>query len=95
MSNENIDPRRRAWLLPGARRVLPDGQAAPHLAHVGPGCLALQRVECRLCGEHCDAGAIRFPPRLGGVAQPLIDGERCNGCGDCLAACPAQALQLA
>jgi ferredoxin-type protein NapF len=51
-------------------------------------------VECRLCGEACDAGAIRFPPRLGGVAAPVIDHDRCTGCGDCLPLCPPSALKL-
>lgn len=90
-----LDPSRRAFLLPGARRVTADGEPAPLLARVEPSCLALNRVECRLCGERCDAGAIRFPPRRGGVAMPVIDGARCTGCGDCLPACPAQALKLA
>jgi ferredoxin-type protein NapF len=48
-----------------------------------------------LCGEACDAGAIRFPPRLGGVAAPVVDTTRCTGCGDCLPLCPPQALRLA
>ena len=89
-----IDPSRRSFLMPGARRVRPDGSPAPLLAQVRDSCLALGGVECRLCGEHCDAGAIRFPPRLGGVAVPLVDPERCNGCGDCLAVCPSGALKL-
>lgn len=94
MSSERIDPARRGFLLPGARRVTPDGEPAPRLAQWGPHCLAAQRVECRLCGDGCDAGAIRFPPRLGGVAQPVIDATRCTGCGDCLHLCPTGALRL-
>lgn len=89
-----IDPSRRAFLLPGARRVGPDGGTPPRLASVQGSCLALNRVECRLCGEHCEAGAIRFPPRLGGVPAPVIDSGRCHGCGDCLTVCPSGALKL-
>lgn len=95
MSDEPIDPRRRSFLMPLARRVTADGQPAPLRAVVGPACLAEQRVECRLCGEACDAGAIRFPPRMGGVAAPVVDAARCTGCGDCLPLCPTQALRLA
>lgn len=91
----SIDPARRSFLLPGARRVAADGRPAPLRAQVGAGCLALARVECRLCGEHCDAAAIRFLPRLGGVAVPVVDPARCSGCGDCLPVCPRAALQLA
>lgn len=94
MSDTPADPRRRAFLLPGSRRVGADGQPAPPVARVAPSCLALQGVECRLCGDACDSGAIRFPPRLGGVARPVIDEARCTGCGDCLPPCPVAALAL-
>ena len=40
-------------------------------ASIGEACLAEAGVECRICGENCPAGAIRFRPRLGKVAQPL------------------------
>ena len=95
MSKESIDPSRRAFVLPTARRVTADGRPAPQVARVGPGCLAGQRVECRLCGDGCDAGAIRFVPRAGDVALPSIDAARCTGCADCLPLCPPGALRLA
>jgi len=91
---EHIDPRRRAFLLPGARRVASDGTPAARTLHIAPSCMAQQGTECRVCGEACDAGAICFPPRRGGVAVPVLMLERCNGCGDCLAPCPTQALTL-
>ena len=91
----SVDPARRSFLLPGARRVNADGTPAARIAQVGPACLAQQRVECRLCGEGCDAGAIRFPLRRGGVALPVVDVARCTGCGDCLGLCPPGALRLA
>ena len=94
MAKESLNPSRRSFLMPGARRVTPDGEAAPLVAQKGPTCLADRGVECRLCGEACDAGAIRFPPRLGGVAAPVIAVDRCTGCGDCLPLCPAAALKL-
>ena len=94
MPEENLDPSRRSFLLPGSRRVTATGEAAPLHALKGPACLADRGVECRLCGEACDAGAIRFPPRLGGVAAPVIDHDRCTGCGDCLPLCPPSALKL-
>lgn len=61
---------------------------------IGEDCLPKQQVVCRTCAEMCDAGAIRFSPRLGGVSEPVVDADRCTGCGDCLAPCPTQALQL-
>ncbi|WP_284155361.1 4Fe-4S dicluster domain-containing protein [Sulfuricystis multivorans] len=66
------------------------------LAAIGPTCIAyLQNVVCRSCGDACDAQAIRFSPRLGGAALPLVIAERCTGCGDCLPVCPAGAITLA
>lgn len=61
---------------------------------IAPHCLALRHVECRICGEACDARALRFPPRLGGIAVPVLDTDACTGCGDCVAPCPAGALAL-
>lgn len=63
-------------------------------AVVGPSCLAAQRVECRVCGEMCDAGAIRFRPSLSGVSQPEVSASECTGCGQCVGPCPTQAIQM-
>ena len=57
-------------------------------------CLAHGNVECRVCAENCAQGAIRFRPRLGGVALPEIDAAACNGCGACVAPCPVGALNM-
>jgi len=61
-------------------------------AVIGDGCIALRQVECRICGEQCDAGAIRFRPQVGGVARPQLDENACTGCGACVAGCPAIAI---
>ena len=57
-------------------------------------CLTHRDVECRVCGEQCEAGAIRFRFAPGGVAQPQMDPARCNGCGACVAPCPVQAISI-
>lgn len=61
---------------------------------IGPACLAAHGVECRVCGEACPAAAIRFRPRLGGVALPALDASACSGCGACYAPCPTRAIAL-
>lgn len=58
-------------------------------------CMAFGNVVCRSCGDACLAAAIRFRPRLGGAAVPEVDGEKCTGCGACVAPCPAKAITLA
>lgn len=74
-----------------------DGDEVPGWAlkaHIGAGCLAMNAVECRVCGEACPESAIRFRPRLGGVALPELALESCNGCGACFAPCPVRAIEV-
>ena len=71
------------------------GDRAPGLkAVIAAGCLARNRVVCRSCGEACEAGAIRFRLAPGGVSAPEISPQACNGCGDCVAACPVRAIAM-
>lgn len=65
------------------------------VASVDDRCLAHRHVECRICGDLCEARAIRFSPQLGGPAQPQVDSTACTGCGACVAPCPAHALKVA
>lgn len=60
---------------------------------ISEACLPRQGVECRVCGEACGTGAIRFRPRIGGVALPEVDDTACSGCGACVAPCPMIAIE--
>lgn len=62
---------------------------------IGDHCLARKNVVCQACGDACEVQAIRFPPRLGAVATPVIDNESCTGCGACVAVCPENAVNVA
>ena len=96
-----MDTRRRQFLR--GQAILPTHRAAPAEAPGTPAapifisstCLAARRIECRVCGELCEAGAIRFRPTLGSVAQPVLDATTCTGCGDCVAPCPVGAITRA
>ncbi|MCK5903196.1 MAG: ferredoxin-type protein NapF [Cocleimonas sp.] len=57
-------------------------------------CLSINKVTCRSCGDHCDAGAIRFQLKVGGVAIPIIENEHCTGCGACVYVCPSKSITL-
>lgn len=57
-------------------------------------CLTRSGVMCRSCEDSCEPRALRFVPRLGGVASPQIDPAICTGCGGCVAPCPVAAISL-
>jgi ferredoxin-type protein NapF len=63
-------------------------------ARIGDGCLALRGVVCQVCAEHCTTRAIRFSPRLGAVAVPVLSMSACTGCGACVVPCPTQAIAM-
>lgn len=64
------------------------------VAVIGPGCLSTKGVTCRVCGDRCDARAIRFQLAVGGVANPVLDQSACSGCGACVAPCPTGAVEI-
>jgi len=52
-------------------------------------CIAHNGVICFACKEPCMENAIMF----NGMFNPVIDEEKCNGCGFCLGRCPTQAIE--
>ncbi|MCU7812586.1 MAG: ferredoxin-type protein NapF [Candidatus Thiodiazotropha sp. (ex Notomyrtea botanica)] len=57
-------------------------------------CLSVRGIVCRSCGDACESAAIRFRLETGGRSIPLIENERCNGCGECLALCPNRSISI-
>ena len=61
---------------------------------IGPQCLALQKVECRMCADACEPRAIRFQPALGGISQMVLNLAACTACGECVGVCPVGAAGM-
>lgn len=76
------------------QRTTPEAPAWNLVLTITDACLAFKKIECRVCAEVCQESAIRFPPRLGGIAWPLINNELCTGCGACISPCPSTATSL-
>ena len=63
-------------------------------ARVGDACLAARGIVCSSCRDACGESAIRFPPTRA-IPRPLVEADRCTGCGACVAACPTAAIAIA
>ncbi len=63
-------------------------------ARIASSCLSLNGILCRACGDNCPAEAIHFQLLPGGISEPQINLENCNGCGACLYVCPENAVTL-
>ncbi|WP_175426365.1 4Fe-4S dicluster domain-containing protein [Azospirillum brasilense] len=89
----------RADLFRGRFRSesLPSAEVQPSQARearIGAACLSYTGTDCRMCGDHCDRGAIRFRPLGRGRWLPIIEEGNCTGCGDCAAVCPVKAMTM-
>lgn len=66
----------------------------PYQLAIAADCLPQQGVECRVCGEFCELGAIRFAPRIGSPPLPQVDPACCTACGACVAPCPSGSIRI-
>jgi len=49
-----------------------------------------QKIPCNPCVKACNRGAITMPGTINDI--PLLDDEKCNGCGLCISLCPGLAI---
>ena len=78
--------------------ITPADKSAIQIGHavwVKANCLPVtDGVACGNCARHCPAGAIRMVPldpnRKGSPKIPIVNEERCIGCGACEDLCPAR-----
>lgn len=78
-----------------SRRALFRGQfLTKPVALIGELCLAEAGIVCRSCGEACPDSAIGFRPRMGLPPQAIVDAAACTGCGQCVGACPGEAITI-
>lgn len=78
-----------------SRRQLFRGQLLTRpVAIINEDCLAEAGIVCRSCGDACGVAAIRFRPRIGLAPQAIVDESACTACGDCIKACPGEAIAL-
>jgi Fe-S-cluster-containing hydrogenase component 2 len=52
----------------------------------------VQEIPCNPCESACRFGAIQIGEQI--TALPRLDGERCTGCGLCVALCPGLAITV-
>lgn len=64
------------------------------LAIINQNCFSARGIICRSCSEVCESQAIEFKLLVGGASQVSIKTATCNGCGECIHVCPAEAIQI-
>jgi formate hydrogenlyase subunit 6/NADH:ubiquinone oxidoreductase subunit I len=82
------------------RRITKEEKTAVQTGHavwIMANCVVIRDgVTCTNCERHCPTGAIQLIPRDAGKADslkiPVINTERCIGCGACENLCPARPL---
>lgn len=76
-------------------KILPDEKSSIQIGHaqwVKENCIVLaDGVSCGNCARHCPTGAIQMvAQKEGGPEIPVINTEKCIGCGACENLCPAR-----
>jgi ferredoxin-type protein NapF len=59
-------------------------------------CLLMNFKECRICKSACHYDSINFEPYNGSSLQlkPVVNYDKCNGCGACSVICPVKCFRI-
>ena len=68
--------------IPAADRIKPGGTAFIE---------CLQTIACNPCEANCPTGAISIGAQISN--RPVLDTNKCVGCGTCVSKCPKKAIQ--
>lgn len=76
-------------------KILPDEKSSIQVGHaqwIKSNCIVLtDNVSCGNCARHCPTGAIQMVAQKDGEPEiPVVDTEKCIGCGACENLCPAR-----
>jgi ferredoxin-type protein NapF len=63
-------------------------------ASIQDNCLSKIGVVCQSCADICERKAILFSLQMGGIPAVELNPQNCNGCGDCVAICPTESIQI-
>ena len=98
IADRNVRNVRRYVRQEQSVKLTPADKSATQIGHavwVGKNCIPLRdKVECGNCARHCPTGAITMVPSDADDADslkiPVVNVERCIGCGACENLCPAR-----
>ena len=87
-------PEGATGVLSAARLQESPGCPSPERVGAGPvACIeCVEDIPCNPCETACPVGAIRVGRPITNL--PVLDGEKCTGCGQCLTACPGLTVWL-
>lgn len=72
----------------------PDQKWPSGIAVIDESCLAQKGVTCQSCKDSCETSeVIRFSWQ-DRTPIPVINAERCTGCGECVAVCPTSSIDV-
>ena len=89
-----INSSRRAFITAGISRIAGRNGKEPGQAAISRRCFGYHGVVCRECGDSCEPAAITFRYLNGPTPVPVVAADRCTGCGECVAVCPVQAIDM-